>query len=272
MANNEIHYRDTGSGGPLIVLVHGNSQSSDGFIPVLASPLGSQYRIIAPDLPGHGDSPPSPSPQETYTLSGYASVLIELADKLDLAGAIWVGNSLGGHILFNAWSDLPNPAGLLVYGTPPLEDPPAMDIAFNPVPGIQHFFSPERSNKIAEEVAAALSVEGKDFSTQIIRDFLRTDPIARQRIGEILASGIGTDESEVVKNLGKSIAILHGEFDRCINLEYFDRLTIPQLWRGAVQIISGGGHLSHMDAPAEFCELLGAFADEVFTSTAIIES
>ena len=57
-----IAYRQSSGSGPAIVLVHGNSASSRAFARQLDGPLGAKYRIIAPDLPGHGGSADAADP------------------------------------------------------------------------------------------------------------------------------------------------------------------------------------------------------------------
>ena len=93
-----VQYRDEGNpAGPVLMLVHGYSASSadwDGW----AKALGDKYRIIAPDLPGHG---------LTRTLPGYASspdaqvaVVDAVATGLALPRFVIAGNSMGGGV---AW-------------------------------------------------------------------------------------------------------------------------------------------------------------------------
>ncbi len=93
-----VQYRDEGNpAGPVLMLVHGYSASSadwDGW----AKALGDKYRIIAPDLPGHG---------LTRTPDGYQSspdaqvaVVDAVATGLALPRFVIAGNSMGGGV---AW-------------------------------------------------------------------------------------------------------------------------------------------------------------------------
>lgn len=45
-----------GRGGPAIVLCHGNSSSHRTFEQQLRGELGRRFRLVAIDLPGHGES------------------------------------------------------------------------------------------------------------------------------------------------------------------------------------------------------------------------
>jgi pimeloyl-ACP methyl ester carboxylesterase len=80
-----------GSGDPIVLLSSGahNRHDFDG----LRAALPSRFRTIAPDWPGHGESPPGRGPATAMRL---ADVAEELVAQLAPDGAIVVGNSVGG--------------------------------------------------------------------------------------------------------------------------------------------------------------------------------
>jgi pimeloyl-ACP methyl ester carboxylesterase len=90
---HRLTYRTCGS-GPLLVLVHGITNSSASWQPVLAQ-LGRRFEIVAPDLLGHGDSA---KPRGDYSLGASASLLRDLIVALGHERATLVGHSLGGGI------------------------------------------------------------------------------------------------------------------------------------------------------------------------------
>jgi pimeloyl-ACP methyl ester carboxylesterase len=57
--------------------------------------IGTWYRVLAPDLLGHGDSD---KPRADYSLSGFAVGLRDLVDALAISRATLVRHSLGGGI------------------------------------------------------------------------------------------------------------------------------------------------------------------------------
>lgn len=145
----KVAYRQSQGTGPTIVLVHGNSASSKAFARQLDGTLGRTYRVIAYDLPGHGKSDDAADPAKTYTMPGYARVLREVAAQLGSDDAVFVGWSLGGHIVLEAAPDLPHAKGFAIFGTPPLAFPPAMEQAFLPTPAMAFTFAPELSEEQA---------------------------------------------------------------------------------------------------------------------------
>jgi pimeloyl-ACP methyl ester carboxylesterase len=84
----------TGGRGPVLVLVHGITNSSASWEPVLGL-LAQHFTIVAPDLLGHGDSA---KPRGDYSLGASASLLRDLMLALGHERAMIAGHSLGGGI------------------------------------------------------------------------------------------------------------------------------------------------------------------------------
>lgn len=82
-----------GSGDP-VVLLHGLGATKASLL-TTARALAHRYRVIAPDLPGHGDSA---KPRASYDPPFFARFVVELMDALGVERAHLVGNSLGGRI------------------------------------------------------------------------------------------------------------------------------------------------------------------------------
>ncbi len=88
------NYRASGS-GKLIILIHGWGDSLAGMA-ALAAELSKDYRVLAMDLPGFGDTE---APRETWGLDDYASFVAALSNKLKLGKAhAIIGHSNGGAI------------------------------------------------------------------------------------------------------------------------------------------------------------------------------
>ncbi|MBS0530491.1 MAG: alpha/beta hydrolase [Proteobacteria bacterium] len=259
----KIVYRQSAGTGPAIVLVHGNSSSSKAFTRQLEGTVGQTYRVIAFDLPGHGESDNASDPVATYNMPGYARVLRKVVAHLDIADAVFVGWSLGGHIVLEAAPDLSGAAGFAIFGTPPLAFPPAMEQAFLPNPAMAFTFTRELSDEQARAyVAVAFRPDAADFPAFMIDDVLRTDGRAREGLAASIAPDGFRDEVEVAANLKQPLAVLHGAEEQLINGAYFKTLNMPTLWRGAVQTISGAGHIPQWEQADTFNALLDAFAKD----------
>lgn len=96
---HELAVFDEGE-GHTILLVHGFPLDHSMWRPLLPALVGP-YRVIAPDLPGFGQSPP---PRNGLTMTGYAQLLLDLLDELELTQPLtFVGLSMGGYIGWEFW-------------------------------------------------------------------------------------------------------------------------------------------------------------------------
>jgi pimeloyl-ACP methyl ester carboxylesterase len=90
----QLAYADEGP-GPAVVLLHGFPLSRAMWVEQLSG-IGSIYRVIAPDLRGHGESP---APEGVYTMDEMADDVIELVDTLLSDEPIVLGGlSMGGYV------------------------------------------------------------------------------------------------------------------------------------------------------------------------------
>ena len=88
-----IAYRDAGAGEALL-LIHGMAGSSATWRAVIPE-LAKRYRVVAPDLLGHGESA---KPRGDYSLGAFAAWLRDLLDELGISRATVIGQSLGGGV------------------------------------------------------------------------------------------------------------------------------------------------------------------------------
>ncbi len=89
-----IHYLEGGKGDPL-VLIHGFGANKDNWTRI-GKFLTPYFHVIAPDLPGFGES--SKEPNDKYTIKDQALFLKQFVDKLGLKSFHLGGNSMGGNI------------------------------------------------------------------------------------------------------------------------------------------------------------------------------
>ncbi|MEX7471503.1 alpha/beta fold hydrolase [Mycobacterium adipatum] len=85
---------DEGDGDEVLLLIHGMAGSAQTWRAVLPQ-LAKRYRVIAPDLLGHGQSS---KPRTDYSLGAFAVGLRDLLDELGVESATVVGQSLGGGV------------------------------------------------------------------------------------------------------------------------------------------------------------------------------
>jgi pimeloyl-ACP methyl ester carboxylesterase len=98
IADVDLAYEDRGAGPPLL-LVHGFPLDHTMWAAQLGA-LSAAHRVIAPDLPGFGQSPLPPG-RDIMTMEHHADVLAALLDALGIDAPIALcGLSMGGYIAF----------------------------------------------------------------------------------------------------------------------------------------------------------------------------
>jgi len=81
--------------GPTVLVLHGLGGSKISALPMLPPLVHAGYRLIVPDLPGHGESD---KPRGDYSPRFYARAMRQLLDALAVDRAAVIGNSLGGRV------------------------------------------------------------------------------------------------------------------------------------------------------------------------------
>src|ERR1700680_3650883 len=94
----DIVYRVLGEGPP-VILLHPHPVDHEFWLPA-ADALTSRYRVILPDLRGHGDSGVGEGPA---TMDKFAADLARVLYDADVGRAPMIGVSIGGYALFEFW-------------------------------------------------------------------------------------------------------------------------------------------------------------------------
>jgi 3-oxoadipate enol-lactonase len=94
----EIVYRALGEGSP-VILLHPFPANHEFWLPV-AEALSTRYRLILPDMRGHGDSDVGDGPA---TVEKHAADIARVMDHAEIGRAPLVGVSIGGYALFEFW-------------------------------------------------------------------------------------------------------------------------------------------------------------------------
>src|SRR4249920_2288480 len=99
----KLTYSEAGQGTP-VVLLHGFPLSSSIWNEQQQR-LSDHYRVITPDLRGHGRSP---APSGVYQMDLLAGDVLALLDALLIQKAILMGHSMGGYVALAAWKLAPD--------------------------------------------------------------------------------------------------------------------------------------------------------------------
>jgi pimeloyl-ACP methyl ester carboxylesterase len=268
------HYRDEGNpSGRTLLLVHGFSASLhtwEKWVPL----LGSEYRMISVDLPGHGltRTPKGYVP----TIENYADFVEAVAAKLNLGKVTVIGSSMGGA---TAWQlALRHPQrveGLVLVGASGWPDP-RIDDREEPV--IFKMLRNPVMGPILRRIDTTPQVR-QGLKASFVNDALVDDAMVKRYVdfsglpnhGEtLLAIMTGTRTLATKDLLGKISAptlILHGRQDNLVNVaggtKFNDAIAGSRLI-----IYDDVGHLPQEEIPERSADDLRAFLRVAFPEPA----
>ena len=129
----KLHYLKAGS-GPAVVLLHGYTQTSRMWRPIMPL-LAKKFTVIAPDLPGIGDSG---IPSAGLDMQSAATSIHSLVKKLGIDKARVVGHDIGLMVAYAYAAQYPSETERLVVMDAFLPGVPGWEGVYNN-PAIWHF-------------------------------------------------------------------------------------------------------------------------------------
>ncbi len=263
-----VTYRQAGE-GPVLLLIHGIAGTSSGWDAVI-EPLARTHTVIAPDLPGHGESEPGGD----YSLGGLAAGLRDLLATLGHDRATLVGHSLGGGVAMQFIYQFPEIAERLVLvasgGLGPEVSPILRAAA---LPGADAFIAATASvgARVGSVVAGGLSAIGLRPSpdvAEVARGYASLADSGRRRAFlDTLHAVVGTDGQRVAATdrlyLAEAmpVLIIWGERDPIIPSGHGEEAH-KALPGSRLELFEGVGHLPQLEEPVRFVSLIEAFLAE----------
>lgn len=171
---------------PVVLLVHGWTVTADTTFAPTYPALADGYRVVAPDLRGHGGSSPA---RRGVRLEDLADDCAEVLRALGVDRAIVVGYSLGGAVAQAVWHrhrDLVS--GLVVCSTARhFQTGPMGDLWYRGqswiAPVVKAYPGPARSRMVR---AVNGKVADGPYAAWYRRELLRSDPASLLRVGAAL--------------------------------------------------------------------------------------
>jgi pimeloyl-ACP methyl ester carboxylesterase len=249
--------------GPVIFFIHGNSSSHRIWLKQLSFSGLAAYRLIAFDLPAHGDSLPSPEPLRDYSLPELGRLLAEAVKILaDDQPFILVGISFGTNCTAEMLAYDLHPKGIMLVGSSVFGTGITISDFVNPELDMSILFTDDGDGDVLYSfLSKSCFPEDKEDIRNLIDDYYRVAPPFRSSVIQTVMAGNYADEIGLLKSAGSQICIVFGERDNMVDIHYLDNAGID-LWRGKTQIIPGAGHLASLDQPEKFNTLLLGFVQE----------
>jgi pimeloyl-ACP methyl ester carboxylesterase len=237
----KLNVLEQGSGPLTLVFLHYFGGSALEWQAVVGQ-LASDYRCVAVDLRGHGDSD---APETGYSVEDMADDVAALVHDLSLTQFILVGHSMSGKVALQLASRQPKGLQklLLVSPSPPRPEP-------IPDKDRQQMLATHGQRSAAEQTFENITAFNvSDLAReQIIADNLRTSATAWNAW---LTVGSREDIADQMVSIRVPVAIIVGAEDRALSPDVQSQLTTPYLKNVTVETIVGAGHLLPWETPAQ---------------------
>ena len=250
-----ISYHDSGSGTPILFL-HSFGHNKNLWFPQLTHFLESGFRVLAPDMPGHGDSSYDPG---RHGVDQIAQMYIELLDSLGITSTILAGISMGGYIALRMWARRPDLVAAMVLSNTKAEKDSDEIVARRRAQienihrnGLEHFVTtgaPKRLSPVTLELRPWVldTIKLLNFTVPAEVNAATLDAMARKE-----------DDTKVLPTIDVPVLVTSGSDDT-----FIPRDSPGNLHKGIkgsrFHEIAGTGHVSSLEAPTEYNRVMEGF-------------
>jgi pyruvate dehydrogenase E2 component (dihydrolipoamide acetyltransferase) len=245
-----IRYFERGEGGVPLLLIHGFGGDLNNWM-FNHEVLATGQRVIAVDLPGHGESAKQ---LQRGDLAELSEVVLALLDHLDIAEAHLVGHSMGGAVSLNTARLAPQRVRSLT-----LISSAGLGREINGE-YLQGFVDAANRNALKPQLIKLFS-NPELVNRQMLEDMLKykrlegVDAALQQLVSTVFAEGRQHhDLRDVVA--GKPTLLIWGAADAIIPADHSNGLAAQ------VEILPGQGHMVQMEAAEQVNGLIAGFVQQ----------
>lgn len=260
---------DVGSGEPLLLL-HGIATDRRIWDLVLG-PLGDTRRVVAPDLPGFGESA---AVGDEFDLLDVAESIIEGLAQRGITGPFdLVGHSLGGGIAIVLAAAHPQIVRRLVLVAPAGLRPFPVAVSTLLSAGADAVLAARRGAVALTDtwwgrrmLLALTTADAAALPPTLARQMVEASATAR-RTAPALATITSSDLRPKLATTRMPLGVIWGEADRTVPIRALDDLLVARP-DALVTRIPDTGHVPMVERPAEFVDALRTLIQDVTTPAA----
>lgn len=246
-----LRYLEAGpANGPAVVLCHGLAAGGQQFHADAEHFARAGYRVLVPDLRGHGASQAAAAPG-SFTIRALADDMLALLDHAGASRVHWVGNSLGGIVALELVGRVPGRfASLSLFGT-------AFALNLPPVGPVLPLLYGVLGRNLLARITAVNTTRHKPARPLIAAMARAFDP----RIGAAISSHVRRyDLLDNALGYAGPVHILVGGRDTAVNLALrpaLKRIGARPNW--TITHLPEGGHCANLDATQQWRQALADF-------------
>ena len=258
--NLTVSYSDHGpDDAPVIIFIHGfplNKSMWDKQVEALKD----NYRVIAYDMRGHGNSDPG---IDEFSIELFVIDLLRLMEKLRIEKSILCGLSLGGYIALNAVLKHPDRFdGLILNDTQCIADTSEIkDSRCQAIISIMKNGAEQYADEIIKKLFAPESFIKKKNVIDAVKEMIISTP--KQSLCNTLHALAERKETcDQLPEINIPVLIMVGQEDKITPIAAA-QLMHEKLFNSKLEIIQQAGHLSNLENPTIFNTHLVDFLETV---------
>lgn len=256
-----LAYDDRGTGLP-VVLLHAFPLDRRMWAPQAG--LADQFRVLTPDYPGFGESPP---PAVPVGIDAYAGVLDAFLTAIGVPGPVVVGGlSMGGYAAFAFARKFPHRLrGLILADTKPEADDAAGRAGRDKtLAGLDALGA---DGLIKQMLPKMLSEQTRTTKPEVVAEVERigaSQPLAGVKAG-VIALRDRPDSTPQLNAIRVPTLVLVGKHDAVTPADGAKK-TAAKIHGAAVVVLPGAGHLANLEDPTGFTNAVRAFLTGLATA------
>lgn len=261
----KIYYAEAGATGATVILLHGLGGDATNWALTIPA-LAKNFHVYAPDQIGFGQSD---KPQLNYCVGTYVDFLDRFYQKLGIAKATLVGNSLGGWIAASYALAHPDKVEKLVI---------VDGAGYSP----KRWGGPELTRESLSQLnPSTIADTKKTISLVFANKQMATDQMAEQMLMARMKKGDGNTINQLIESIFRGNEFLDGKVSgiKTPSLVIWGRedgLTPLAMGKAYAEDLKGSellvidncGHVPQLEAPVKFNEALIKFLTKTATASA----
>lgn len=246
---------DEAGAGPAVVLLHGFPFNRSMWREQVET-LAPHFRVIAPDLRGHGQTSVAAGPSTMETL---AQDVIALMDALEISQAAVCGLSMGGYVALALYRMFPARVGALVLAdTRAVADTAEgkQNREQQAQKALREGMAPIADAMLPKLLAPVTVAKHPEVVARVREMILKTDPAGAAAAQRGMAQR--KDHTDFLPNINVPTLIIVGENDQLTPVAESEKMH-SLIGGSRLEIIKGVGHVSNLEQPEQFNRLLAGF-------------
>ena len=239
----KLNTKETGSGKPVTVFIHGWAQSSAAWNDVFKQWPATTGRAIAFDLRGAGKSA---KPEKGYSLEEHAKDVIHTIRSLDLKEVSLVGHSMGGTIAQLVAIEAPELIKKLILVNPV----PASGVPLPPE-AVDFFRAAAGNPEVCKQIFTS-SMTIKPSAEKLNEMAATAETVSSPAILEGLDAWRNASFAQRLNEIKCPVTLLSGDADPYLSVDFLKQAVADPIAGTKIRWIKGAGHYPHIESTDAF--------------------